>query len=561
MPWHSNFPRIGLILLLCCSLIEASLCPPTIQAPCTCTSTKYQTLSVVCDKAASLANVLESVQVPDMVIEKLIISNTPIEELPALAFSDLKIRRLSFRNNGMFTINPDAFEGWLAENLEELEIRSNYLDHIPQVGLTKLTSLKILSLSDNLIREISDNAFLSYLSRTAITNLDLSANNLAELPVQAFLGLESLKQLSLDKNSFKHIPSTALENVPSLEELNLSVNQIEYVGENSLPLPLLKSLSLEVNQIREIEPETFETVPQLTYLYIGNNLFANINPDTFYYLKQLKVLSMSNNKDISEIKLDSFQYLPMLIRLEMSDCSLTNIVPQALHKFSKIQVLVLSRNQLTGIAASTFSALSELITVDLSSNSIYNVEDFAFSQLPSLEHMDLSGNRLENLPAHIFYESFVHKKSPRHRTLFLNNNPWKCDTRLQWLRKFVRENGDILTSLPGTQDARCWSPATLRGLDIRQTDPVLPAGVSQNGPKEMRKYATKPPPTLYGQPLEASSTKATTQQLDVSQANLLMLVVGIIFGFVALAAIVIIATTYIKPRFEKKVISKRGVGG
>ena len=44
-------------------------------------------------------------------------------------------------------MDENAFGGNLEEMLEELEIRGNYLDTIPQEGITKLKNLKSLSLS------------------------------------------------------------------------------------------------------------------------------------------------------------------------------------------------------------------------------------------------------------------------------------------------------------------------------------------------------------------------------------------------------------------------------
>ncbi|CAJ0955256.1 unnamed protein product, partial [Mesorhabditis belari] len=538
------------VILLYFDTVYTRQCPFSIEPPCLCTSTKYEAISVTCDKATSLDHVLKALKDPKATINSLSIVNTPIEELPAFALDGIQVKRLFFRNNGMLAIHPDAFIGSLSETIEELEIRDNHLEHIPQLGLPSLENLKILTLANNFITKIEDNAFLSYLSRTKIVKLDLSSNNLTYLQPQALLGLESLKQLFLDKNGLTKIPTESLENVQTLEELSLSVNHIEIVEAKSLPLPGLKSLSLEVNQIRQIYGEAFESVPQLAYLYLGNNLFSIIDPTTFFYLKQLKMLSLSHNKDLTEIKVDSFQFLPLLIRLEMSDCSLITISPQAFHKMPKIQVLTLNRNQLINIPAATFSAFTELVSIDLSSNAINYVEDFAFSQLPTLGHLDLSGNRLETLPPHILYDSLHLGYAAKKRTLYLHNNPWRCDDNLQWLRKWLRENGDVQTSPTDSLYARCWTPANLSGLDIRQTDPVR----SHMPPKSiagevMRKYPVNPPKTV-NVPLDPNLMNPELPQ--ISQANLLVIIMGIVFGVVAISLIVIITARYAKPSFSQK---------
>ena len=68
-------------------------------------------------------------------------------QIPPFAFQGFHIKKLAMRNNGLRTIHEDAFSGNLEEVLEDLEIRGNYLDTIPQEGITKLKNLKTLSLS------------------------------------------------------------------------------------------------------------------------------------------------------------------------------------------------------------------------------------------------------------------------------------------------------------------------------------------------------------------------------------------------------------------------------
>ncbi|CAD6187477.1 unnamed protein product [Caenorhabditis auriculariae] len=469
-------------------------------------------VSIVCDKGESLSSVLVALSHPPAVIDSLVISNTPIDQLPDYVFQGFHIKKLILRNNGLRQIHPRTFSGTL----------ENY---------------------------VSDNAFLSYHSRETIERLDLSANNLTAIHPTGLLGLEKLSQLSLDKNLFQNIPSEALANVPSLEDLSLGVNQIISVPQNSLPLPNLKSLSLEVNQIRHIPSDSFQSLPSLTYLYLGNNLLTSIDPSIFYHTNNLKVLSMGNNKDITTIQSNSFQFVPNLIRLELSDCSLTTIETGALRKANNLQVVILSRNQITHISHDTFSNLPQAAYIDLSNNAITRIEDFAFSQLPMLTTLDLGSNRLETLPENMIYDSLLPKPPSVTRKLLLQNNPWRCDKDLMWLRKWLRDNGDVVISTMSGLTARCWTPAHLNGLDLRQTDPAAPQSVKIG--EQMRKIL-KPAETLLIPVRSDFEPDAPRAHTNVNGISLVGLVLGIVLSVFVLCLVLLLVIRCVMKAYEEK---------
>ncbi|PAV62744.1 hypothetical protein WR25_22970 [Diploscapter pachys] len=548
---RSLFPQL---LIFCLSIDQIlSQCPPHLQDPCSCSSTRYEAVSIVCDKGESLSSVLLALSQPPAQIDSLSISNTPIDQLPGFAFQGFNIKKLTLRNNGLRAFHPEAFSGQLVESLEELEIKNNYLDTIPQEGITKLRNLRSLALTDNIIEYIPDNSFLSYSSRESIQKLDLSSNNMTAIHPTGLLGLESLSQLLLDKNLFHDIPTEALANIPTLEDLSMGVNQLTQVAPDSLPLPSLRSLSLEVNQIRQIPADSFQSLPGLTYLYLGNNLLTSIDPSMFFYTNNLKVLSMGNNKDITSISSNAFQHVPQLVRVELSDCSIAHIESSAFRKITKVQVLSLARNQLTGIRHDTFSNLPELVQIDLSGNAITHIDDFAFSQLPQLALLDLSSNRLESLPVNALYDSLLPKSNGMFRSLLLHNNPWRCDKDLMWLRKWLRENGDVRITASGAHTARCWSPSNLNGLDLRQTDPVKskPAATQIIG-DSMRKLI-KPAENLFIPSQKPEFVESMpNEEPQISGASLVALVLGIVLSVLAVCLILLMIIRCIIKTQEKK---------
>lgn len=326
-----------------------SPCPPGITLPCSCATTRYEPVHITCDNAVSLQSVLIALGQPmfNLVIDTLIISNTPIEHLPAYAFQGHAVKRLVLRNNRLATIDGAAFDGPMRTVLQELEIRSNFLTGVPQMGVTKLQSLNTLILAKNRISNIQKRAFEFYASKSILRKLDFSANQLQDVDAEAFVGgLTSIQEINFDKNFLSNIPTPALRILHTLEDLSFGVNQLTDIPLDSLPFPNLKSLSLEVNRIEKLDPNVFLSTQSLLYLYLSANNFSQLEPETFRNVPRLKVLAMGNN-GFTSLFGDSFRHVPGLVRLELSECKITRIDPGVFQGIPKVQVIVLNKNRLT----------------------------------------------------------------------------------------------------------------------------------------------------------------------------------------------------------------------
>uniref|UniRef100_A0A914WNM2 Uncharacterized protein n=1 Tax=Plectus sambesii TaxID=2011161 RepID=A0A914WNM2_9BILA len=559
-----------LFLIGALAAVALAQCPSTITAPCSCATTRYEPISVVCDQAGSLAAVLQAIGSPQSTIDSLVISNTPIDQIPAFAFRTLSIKRLVFRNNDLLTIHPQAFDGPLINTLNELEIRSNMIGEIPQSGIPALRNLRSLVLSNNGIVRVTNNAFLTYQCRTILRRLDLSANQLTDIPAQGFLGLESIEQISLDKNYLSQVPTAALSHLVTLEDLSLGVNHLDSIGVGAFPLPNLKSLSLEVNRLTSMPAEALQQVPNLLYLYLSNNQFSTVDPLMFYYVNQLKVLAMGNNEHIRQLNVSTFQFIPGLVRLEMPDCALTDLQPGVFQKIPKVQVIVLNNNKLTSIARGAFNTLSELVSLDLKGNEISVVEDRSFSGLSSLKQLDLSSNRIQLLARDTFSGSFEQTVPPTSRVLYLYENPWTCDERLDWFRQWLRDNRDIQITAPGYEPTKCWKPAFVNGLELRQTDPVTtqspiaksavakaPANVQTVQSTLTKEVNRKPINLITSQSTELGAAIVGPNikpENKLAGINLAAVILGIIMGIFFVSLVLLMAVRYMvgKSRRQRK---------
>ncbi|KRZ77334.1 Carboxypeptidase N subunit 2, partial [Trichinella papuae] len=487
---------VGLLISVVSALLAnhsiQALCPASVRPPCVCRTTRYEPVNIICDRVPNLYTVCQALgPLNGVLIDSLIISNTPINILPAGALVGYRVKRLEFVNNNLTDIDPDAFNGLPITTLNELSVRNNLLTSIPQAGVPKLQRLISISLANNNIRFLPAAAFATFHSRGWLKKIDLSANGLQRLDDNAFLGLNMVAELNLDKNDLRVLPAGALQKLHALEDLSLAANQISTIPPHALGFAKLKSLSLEVNRLQSIEAAAFAGTPNLMYLYLSSNRFQTIQADMFRSVSGLKVLAIANNP-IQSLPVDAFYFVQNLVRLEMANCELVHIQPGTLQTIPKVQVIALSRNKLNSIPQNAFRGLSELYSLDLKGNQISTVQDRAFEELPSLRHLDLSKNQIQILHEKTFHRTFLERQTTANsRVIYLYENPWNCNSSLNWLQRWLNENPDIVIDAPGNPPTVCKKPTTMVGWPIRmlnsESTPAKPLPIEvdkQNPAKE-----------------------------------------------------------------------------
>ncbi|XP_030373557.1 protein artichoke [Scaptodrosophila lebanonensis] len=91
-----------------------------------------------------------------------------------------------------------------------------------------------------------------------------------------------------------------------------------------------------------------------------------------------------------------------LKELDMRGCNVRHVTWDAFLMANKLQVLLLSRNNIHRLEASVFGFATELQYLFLDGNKLRHVHAQTFKGLRKLRHLDLSENRLNILPDHIF---------------------------------------------------------------------------------------------------------------------------------------------------------------
>ncbi|XP_040002403.1 vasorin-like [Xiphias gladius] len=282
----------------------------------------------------------------------------------------------------------------------ELYIFHNGINTLTQDDFKGLVELAMLDLSQNELTEIPDGVF-EMLSK--LKNLDLSSNHIIHISKDSFSGLVQLERLYLHSNHIQSIHLEAFEGLEMLLELKLQGNQLTSLP--SLHLPRLLLLDLSYNIIPTLGPSDLQTP----------------------YLEALKVASLG----LTSLDEDLIASLGNLHELDISTNQLAE-VPQALKQDSLQGLIKLS------LAANPFGEL--------------RVEDF--QKLTGLQELDLSGLNLQGFP-HSFFQTF-----PRLMHLTAAENPFNCLCPLAWFPLWLKEKG---VNLGRPEETRCHFPLVNAG--------------------------------------------------------------------------------------------------
>lgn len=155
-------------------------------------------------------------------------------------------------------------------------------------------------------------------------------------------------------------------------------------------------LDLSQNRIRELKRQSFESLTDLHYLYIFDNMINRIEDDTFARLTNLEALDLSGN-GLLDVPPEIFN-LPMLRNLYIADNSFTDRGFDTIQKVAKpikapLKILNIANNRLFKIP--DFGVLPELHTLNISSNSMRELTPQQFSPFCNIKEIDMNNTAME----------------------------------------------------------------------------------------------------------------------------------------------------------------------
>ncbi|GAB4231952.1 MAG: hypothetical protein Tsb0021_10510 [Chlamydiales bacterium] len=200
--------------------------------------------------------------------------------------------------NTIHEFHEDAFEG--NHTLKELDLSYNALNEIPK-SLFECSALEEFNFSKNLLADFPTKEKLQRL--TNLKKLDLSENLLKDVKSYWFFsnnifGLPNLQSLSLKLNSLESLPKEAFDGAVKLEFLDLSYNRLKILPESLFDLIALKTLHLESNTFSSLPITQFEEMPVL-------DVFASGNPFIDFPSRELRSGTEIHYDEMLEIAIET----------------------------------------------------------------------------------------------------------------------------------------------------------------------------------------------------------------------------------------------------------------
>ncbi|XP_026667034.1 protein artichoke [Ceratina calcarata] len=405
------------------------------------------------------------------VLSRLYLSRNLITEVFAGAFQRMPaLKVVDLNHNLIHRVHPEFFPRGPGNVLEEIWLINNDLSHVTELRslMEALPRLKFLDVSHNQIEEIPFGALRGH---PTLERLHLDHNRVAFLQRETFTAMPALRELRLKNNSLSNLLEAPFWNLPALKGLDLSGNYFRHIEPRLLAnLPNLRRLDISGNAVGLIEPDSFLGTPALEYINISGNALSVIHPLTFHHLNNLYELDIGWNRmleivpglprniehlympmnrivalpAVSSQDLD----LPVLRSLDLSANGIERILPGSLADLPNLRKLNFGYNSLRILEDGAFDNLSRLEQLDLRYNRLVTLHGRSFRPLRSLMDLNLRGNRLEVLRPDIFQENI------RLQRLDLSRNnlaqiPHATFSNSRDLRELYASH-NTLTELPGS---------------------------------------------------------------------------------------------------------------
>ncbi|CAL1674629.1 unnamed protein product [Lasius platythorax] len=285
-------------------------------------------------------------------------------------------------------------------NLEILSLRRNYIyDLRTTIEEIPFPKLKILDLSSNNIR---DTNFLELLTKS-LYFLDLHDNSLTSLPFNK--KQVNLFALNLNNNNLKYVRYNDSRdsfnphnqyNRYNLHGFNTTYNRYNLPGYGLTMAGLenLHYLSISGNKIDFIESNAFEDTTELIYLNLSTNNINYLYPETFEKLHSLRLLDLSLNKfeDVPQISSET-----VISILSLNCNNIKSLISNAFVQMPKLTKLLLGENRIVEINVKAFAQLSLLEILDLSRNELSFLPEGWSEPFTSLKYLLLNNNQFTSL--------------------------------------------------------------------------------------------------------------------------------------------------------------------
>ena len=242
-----------------------------------------------------------------------------------------------------------------------------------------------------------------------LEELDLSKNDLTQLPLRLTADLPNLKRLSLLENEVGDEGVFFAKNT-HLEALNIQHNKLTRVPRSLSKNRNLASLWLGHNALNALAIRPLKKLKRLYDLNLYETGLTSL-PKKMGKLKHLTILDLYHNE--LTILPKQMGKMKALEQLAVANNRLTEL-PKELAKLPRLTTLFAHHNKLSQLPTE-MASLNNLRLLDIGSNQFSELPAVVLT-LPALEDLDLSGNNIQTLPPTIAQLTKLKK-------LYMRSNP------------------------------------------------------------------------------------------------------------------------------------------
>jgi len=243
----------------------------------------------------------------------------------------------------------------------------------------------------------------------------------------------------------------------------LKTSDCERLGLTSIPLDLdidVKVMRLAANRIATVRDDALSVYSTLQELHLARNRIVVVSRDAFRGLRNLQIVDLSSNR-------------------------LTTVGADFLRHLTSVRSLNLASNPITAVDPTSLLPLVRLERVSFAGGRLTRLDARLFTGSTWLSDIDISNNRLSNLPAEMRHHLPISLQIFR-----FYGNPWTCDCRLRWLRRWVISRPSVNWNF-ARKTPSCAAPPLLRSVSWKHLDVdqfACPSSVLLNSSTSVQVY-------------------------------------------------------------------------
>lgn len=271
-----------------------------------------------------------------------------------------------------------------------LEMKSISLNKLSS-HINDLTSLKLLNLSDNYLKEIP-----SIASLTELQLLDLSSNHIISLPEGLFM-CTNLKLLDFNNNSIAGEIPEEINQLKNLILLDLGINLFTGTVPAMDNLTELMYLSLSELENLDIQPlpKGIAKMKKLQMLFLHEDNFIGIIPESWSELTDLVIFNVEMNHLNGSVE-KLFSKMKLLNEVSLNYNTFTGALPEFNEK-NTLKDLYLDENTFSGDIPEHWSRLKNIKGIHFKGNAITGNIPAFFGDFEHITYLNCEWNMMSGV--------------------------------------------------------------------------------------------------------------------------------------------------------------------